>query len=377
MTTRDIILIDDDKQFCCLVEDILEDEETNFTALHDYDEQCKAVLADSDPQVVLLDINLPSAKGFEIADDILMEHDYAKIIFVSGLAEQADKEQAYKVGGFDYIDKPFSPQILQAKIDVAVKASVREKENSECLNNVRNSMFQAMTQASELGSLLRFTDESLQCTNLQELATKLFMLAEEMGLHGSISFFDKKGNQEIYYSDGIDRPLEKEIMASARHAGRLVDFGNRTMVNEQNVSFLIRDMPIDDEIRYGMLRDNICFIISALQSKFMLLAMEQEIQNKEQSIYTSNQVINQILSDLEENSLKFTAESTTLLDDMTSDMHHEFSSLNITEDEESRIMDILSSCSDNLHSLFTTNKEIDQGIRELLKDLVNMHSRNQ
>ena len=377
MTTRDIILIDDDIHFCDLVEDILEGEGTNFTALHDYDDQCKEVLAGSNPQVVLLDINLPSAKGFEIADDILMEHDYAKIIFVSGLAEQADKEQAYKVGGFDYIDKPFSPQILQAKIDVAVKASLREKENSECLNNVRNSMFQAMTQASELGSLLRFTDESIHCNSLKELATKLFMLTEEMGLHGSIAFFDKNNNQEIYYSDGIDRPLEKEIMSTARYAGRLVDFGNRTMVNEKNVSFLIRDMPIDDEVRYGMLRDNICFIISALQAKAMLLSMEQEIKSKEQNIHTSNQVIGQILCDLEENSRKFTEESTRLLDDMTADMHNEFSSLNITEDEESRIMEILNTCSDSLHALFTKNKQTDHGIRELLKDLVNMHTRNQ
>ena len=374
MTNREIIVIDDDVQFCGLVEDILEADNTNLKSLYDYNESSKSVISNSTPHVILLDINLPSYKGFDVANDILAEHEFAKIIFVSGLAEQADKEKAYKVGGFDYIDKPLSPKLLQAKVDVAVKASIKEQENSECLTNVRNSMFQAMTQASELGALLRFTDETIQCGTHAELATKLFIMIEEMGLHGSISFFNNNNEQEIYFSDGIERPLEAEILSTARFAGRLVDFGNRTMVNETNVSLLIRDMPVSDEIRYGMIKDNICFVISAIQTKTMQLSMEKELQSKERSIRASNQVISQILTELEDNSLKFTASSTELLQDMIADIQYEFSTLNITESEEARIMDALTICSDKLHGLFTKNHESDLSIRKILSELINLHT---
>jgi hypothetical protein len=205
-----------------------------------------------------------------------------------------------------------------------------------------------------------------------ELSTKLFSLLEDMGMHCSVTFFSNNKDPETFFSDEIERPLEREIMATARHAGRLVDFGHRTMVNENNVSLLIRDMPIDDEIRYGMIKDNICFVIAAIQTKVIQLDMEQEIISKENSIYTSNQVIAQILADLEENSLNLTRQSTQILQDMTSDMRYEFSSLNITETEESRIMEILTNCSDTLHTLFTKNKETDTGTRELLSDLINL-----
>lgn len=371
-----LFVIDDDQSICDMISDIFTGEMVINYALDCTAEVIEALI-EFEPAVILLDINLPSAKGFSITDDILFDLPNVKIIFFSGLATQDEKLQAFASGAFDYLDKPFDIDLLKAKVDVAIKATQQENEHSQKISNIRNSMFEAMTQAAELGSLLRFTDEASHCHTLEELAERFFALLGEMELNTSlrVSFNDK--NHQIFFNDGIERPLESEILISARHSGRLVDFGSRTMVNEAHCSILIRNMPIDDEIRYGMIRDNICFVITAIETKIQQLSLLKKLKAKEKHFLITSQVLKDIIQELEKNSLEFTADSTRLLDDLSSDMQLEFTSLNITEDEEARIMNTLSTCSDNMHKLFTTNKEKDQKIHKILQELLNIYKKSE
>lgn len=371
-----LFVIDDDQSICDMICDIFTGSMVVNYAL-DCTAEAIESLIEFEPAVILLDINLPSAKGFSITDDILFELPNVKIIFFSGLATQDEKLQAFASGAFDYLDKPFDIDILGAKVEVAIKATLQESEHSQKISNIRSSMFEAMTQAAELGSLLRFTDEATQCNSLEELAEKFFALLGEMELNTSLRISLNDKNHQVFFNDDIERPLESEILISARQSGRLVDFGSRTMVNEAHCSILIRNMPIDDEIRYGMIRDNICFVITAIESKIQQLSLLKKLKAKEKHFLITSQVLKDIIQELEKNSLEFTADSTRLLNDLSSDMQCEFTSLSITEDEEARIINTLTNCSDNIHKLFTENKEKDQKIHKILQELLNIYKKSE
>jgi C4-dicarboxylate-specific signal transduction histidine kinase len=68
-----------------------------------------AAVAESPPEVILLDINMPEMDGYEVCQQLKaveQSHDIP-IIFISAMGETLDKVQAFASGGADYISKPF------------------------------------------------------------------------------------------------------------------------------------------------------------------------------------------------------------------------------------------------------------------------------
>jgi two-component system, OmpR family, response regulator YxdJ len=67
------------------------------------------------PELVLLDINLPSFDGYYWCRQIRKES-VCPVIFISARIGEMDQVMALENGGDDYITKPFSAEILMAKI---------------------------------------------------------------------------------------------------------------------------------------------------------------------------------------------------------------------------------------------------------------------
>ena len=61
------------------------------------------------PDLILLDIIIPEMDGYEVCRYLKSQEQtrYIPIIFLSGLDSELDKVEAFKVGGIDYITKPF------------------------------------------------------------------------------------------------------------------------------------------------------------------------------------------------------------------------------------------------------------------------------
>ena len=79
-----------------------------------------ALVADTDPHIVLLDLMLPGADGFEVMRDILPARDIP-IIFLSAYSQHDLIAKALHMGAADYIVKPFSTTELTARIQAALR----------------------------------------------------------------------------------------------------------------------------------------------------------------------------------------------------------------------------------------------------------------
>ncbi|MBM7713099.1 response regulator transcription factor [Siminovitchia sp. FSL H7-0308] len=76
--------------------------------------------------LVLLDIMLPGKDGFDICQEI-REKSEIPIIFLSAKGEEWDKVKGLKLGGDDYIVKPFSPGELVARIEAVLRRSAYKR----------------------------------------------------------------------------------------------------------------------------------------------------------------------------------------------------------------------------------------------------------
>jgi DNA-binding response OmpR family regulator len=78
------------------------------------------------PDICVLDVMLPNKNGFDIAEDIRKINDYIPIIFLTAKTETEDVVKGFKLGGNDYIRKPFSMEELIVRIESLLKV---KKEN--------------------------------------------------------------------------------------------------------------------------------------------------------------------------------------------------------------------------------------------------------
>ena len=78
------------------------------------------------PDLVLLDVMLPEADGFEICRGIRQSSVLGRIpvLFLTARSEEVDRVLGLEIGGDDYMTKPFSPRELIAR----VRAHLRREE---------------------------------------------------------------------------------------------------------------------------------------------------------------------------------------------------------------------------------------------------------
>ena len=74
------------------------------------------MLAKTEYDLALLDINLPDGNGCDLCRLIKPEHPDTVVIFLTANDQESDQLRGYEAGAVDYITKPFSVEALQRKI---------------------------------------------------------------------------------------------------------------------------------------------------------------------------------------------------------------------------------------------------------------------
>jgi len=69
------------------------------------------------PDICVLDVMLPNKSGFELAEDIRKLNDDVPIIFLTAKTQTEDVVKGFKLGGNDYMRKPFSMEELIVRIE--------------------------------------------------------------------------------------------------------------------------------------------------------------------------------------------------------------------------------------------------------------------
>lgn len=112
-----ILLVDDTPANIHIAQSILKDEfririaTTGAKAL-------ELVKTEPKPALVLLDVEMPGMDGYEVCRNLKASEQTRDIpvIFLTGKTEAADETRGFKEGAVDYIHKPFSPAVMQARV---------------------------------------------------------------------------------------------------------------------------------------------------------------------------------------------------------------------------------------------------------------------
>jgi PAS domain S-box-containing protein len=119
--SRSILLVDDNEAFATAMASLLNAMGHHVQAIHD-GSAALAIARVLRPQVVLLDINLPGKRGYDIAREIRADPGLAGslLIAVTGYGQEQDKQQALQAGFDHHLTKPVDENVLERLINEAL-----------------------------------------------------------------------------------------------------------------------------------------------------------------------------------------------------------------------------------------------------------------
>lgn len=114
-----ILIVDDDPHIRQLLAFAL--EKAGFATAEAPDgEAALAMAADTPPDLVVLDINMPRMDGLEVCRRLRAEGDLP-ILFLSSRDEEIDRILGIELGADDYVVKPFSPREVTARVTAILR----------------------------------------------------------------------------------------------------------------------------------------------------------------------------------------------------------------------------------------------------------------
>lgn len=79
----------------------------------------------------IIDVMMPLKDGFTLAEEIRAEDKEVPILFLTAKSLQEDVLKGFEVGGDDYLTKPFSMEVLLARIQAILRRSGPENHNED------------------------------------------------------------------------------------------------------------------------------------------------------------------------------------------------------------------------------------------------------
>ncbi|MBM7622823.1 response regulator transcription factor [Sporohalobacter salinus] len=121
-----ILIIDDDKNICQILEDYLKYEGFETEIAYTGKEGLKKI-EEENPNLIILDIMLPEMDGWEVCQQLRPESDIP-ILMLSAKTKDTDKITGLELGADDYVTKPFSPKEVVSRVKAILRRVKADKE---------------------------------------------------------------------------------------------------------------------------------------------------------------------------------------------------------------------------------------------------------
>jgi DNA-binding NarL/FixJ family response regulator len=176
-----VLVVDNDPLFRASVREPL--ERAGFEVIEaDDGEAALAAASRRKPELVLLDVCLPGASGYEVCHELRDRFgDTVGIIFVSGeRTESIDRVSGLLLGADDYVVKPFDPDELLARVRTVVRRVSKPRKSSNGNGHATGSRVADAELTPRELEVLQLLAEGLTQT---QIARELVISPRTVGTH--------------------------------------------------------------------------------------------------------------------------------------------------------------------------------------------------
>lgn len=329
-------------------------------------EECRVRLAEAQPDMFLLDVRLPGTDGYAFCREIRERPELAQtpVTFVSALDTIEARLAGYEAGGEDFIVKPFAPEELLRKVQVArelvarKRALVSQLEDSELLSSM------VMANMDEYAILMRFIRELLAFNDESEIAAGLLDMLGRYRVTGVVQL-RISGRVRTISAQGEDLPLETSVMEHVRTLGRIFEFRGRGVHNFDRLTLMIKDLPVHDPDYCGRLRDHLCIAAECAESRLQAIEAEERVRRNQAGILHAIERIGASTENARANYLRDRAACAELVMMLEQDFSRICSHIELTAGDERAISDLIAGFSEKLLRLLDNGEETTLAMEDL------------
>ena len=168
-------------------------------------------------------------------------------------------------------------------------------------------------------------------------------------------------------ANGMEKTMESQLLNELKDRGRFFDFGYRTVVNYGSVSLLVKNMPLDDEMRYGIIKDNIFALVQGVEARIKALDMKNSLlQERDIQANLLTEMQHEIYN-LDQSYRKLTLNVAGVVSNMASSIEDAMEILLLTEEQENVLKNHLEYGRNAVCDHFEQSAGMDDGLKEIIE----------
>ncbi len=168
-----VLIVDDTSENIDVLNCILSESYKIKVALNG--EKALKITQKSPPSLILLDIMMPDMDGYEVCRQLKADPrtKHIPVIFVTAMSEIEDETKGFALGAVDYITKPVSPPIVEARVKTQIELQSARQQAENLLSKTLMGSVKLMTDILALVNPQAFSQAPRLKRYAHDIAVKL------------------------------------------------------------------------------------------------------------------------------------------------------------------------------------------------------------
>lgn len=325
---------------------------------------------ESETKLVVLDFVESSSKELTLIERV-RNHDgfeHVPIILLHGANLGHTNTQAFELGCDDIIDMDAHAEELPLRCEKLIFNKIANDQLQAQVKQATELAFIAMSDTSDLGINIQFLLEVHQCCNLDELGMRLLQAMSAYGLNASVQLRSEMGVKNMEAS-GMERELESKLMWELQNDGRYIDFGKRSVMNYEQVSVLVKDMPLDDPNKYGALKDNLFSLLQGADARLKALENIQQVEDQQQMVRSLSIKMQKMMEEIDVGYQGIMKNIADVVENMSDGIHEVIINLALHEEQEQALERVMEYGLQTTNAVFSEGLQLDENFQNVIKEL--------
>jgi len=378
MAPARVLITDDDEMTLEMLEAALQDR-YQVTLAHSGQEAIDKAGGQAF-DLIVLDVDMPVMDGYATCTALkaLPQTADVPVLFLSARINIEERLRGYRVGGTDYLTKPFDVVELTTKIDLAVEQRARSQQLNSQVEEAINTALATANMYGEVGVVLDLQRQLSDCYDYVDIAQAFFGALEKMGFAGCLRLSGRQGV--------VSRSGQGECTALGHSLldhlesfkePKIQAVGDNTSFNYGNVVMLVRNLPMnpqpgqysqDDIDRMARVRDNVALMAEGIVARLRALDNEMEkssFEHTQKLVAATREALVDISAQQHANRMHMGQ----VFQRMHSEVEQSFIHLGLSETQEEHLSNTLKRYIGEAMGVFDHSNQIEAHLNKLISKL--------
>lgn len=266
-----------------------------------------------------------------------------------------------------YADAYVSAVTSQADYALILNKVLEDKRALQAMQQELKSFsaiaFTAMSSASEMGTVAVFAEKVQGVMELERLAQLIHACLADLSLSGMVQFlFD----EEVHLFPENVSPAYLRLLNLARDSdARIVSQGRFLLFSFNHLQLLITDAPVNEEERYGRLRDVLAHLVSIAEARAKTLKVNSLLKAQQDNTRTVMMLLEMSSRD-NRNAVK------EIMTELSESLRLLATGFDLNMQQETALLSLSEKALESLEGLQEATEAVEEHFRSLVQQLENV-----